>query len=131
MEERITLTLKEIKRLKVVKMTLAKQLRCEKAAEKLGISERHFYRILNRYKIDAEQMLAHVSRCRSSPRRLSAEMREQIRILLEKEYADYNSLHLLGVLKREHHIKLSYSSLQNIRQELGYSTGKSYAGLCW
>ena len=73
MEERITLTLKEIKRLKVIEMTIAKQLRCQEAAEKLGISERHFYRILQRYKVSGEQGLAHASRGRSSPRRLSAE----------------------------------------------------------
>ena len=122
MEERITLTLKEIKRLKVIEMTLAKQLRCEEAAEKLGISERHFYRILNRYKTGGEQGLAHASRGRSSPKRLPTEIREQISTLLAMEYADYNSLHLLGVLEKEHHINLSYSSLQNIRRELGYIT---------
>lgn len=122
MEERITLTLKEIKRLKVIEMTLAKQLRCEEAAKKLGISERHFYRILNRYKTDGEQGLAHASRGRSSPKRLSPEIREQISTLLEREYADYNSLHLLEVLETEYHINISYSSLQNIRRELGYIT---------
>lgn len=122
MEERITLTLKEIKQLKVIEMTIGKQLRCQEAAEKLGISERHFYRILQRYKMSGEQGLAHASRGRSFPRRLSAEIREQISRLLETEYADYNSLHLLEVLEREHQINISYSSLQNIRRETGYIT---------
>lgn len=122
MEERITLTLKELKRLKVIELTLAKQLRCKEAAEKLGISERQFYRILNRYKAGGEQGLAHASRGRPSPKRLPTELLGQISILLENEYADYNSLHLLEVLEKEHHINLSYSSLQNIRRELGYIT---------
>jgi transposase len=107
MKERITLTLKELKRLKVIEMTLAKQLCCEEAAKKLGNSERHFYRILSRYKAGGGQGLAHASRGRPSSRRISAKTREQIRGLLEEEYADYNSLHLLEVLETEYHIKFS------------------------
>lgn len=122
MKERITLTLKEIKRLKAIELILRKQLSCKEAAQKLGISERHIYRLLRSYREEGEQGLAHGNRGRPSKRRLSESVRAEIKAALEGQYHDYNSRHLLEELKAHYQIELSYSTLQNLRREFGYRT---------
>ncbi len=50
MEERLTLTKKELRRMKALEMVLAEQLTVAKAAELLEVSERHGWRLLARYR---------------------------------------------------------------------------------
>lgn len=125
MEKRITLTLKELKRIKAIELSLNSQLTCQEAAQKLDISERQFHRLRQRYREGGAESLAHGNRGRPSPRRINAETRTVIGQLLESEYADYNSLHFLEILQSGYQIQISYSSLQNLRKELGYPTPKT------
>ena len=48
MEERLTLTMKELKRLKVLAWIEGEQVTVMQAAELLGVSERHCWRLLAR-----------------------------------------------------------------------------------
>lgn len=125
MEKRITLTHKELKRIKAIELSLNSQLTCKEAAQKLEISERQFYRLRQRYREGGAESLAHGNRGQPSRRRISAETQAVIRQLLESEYADYNSIHLLEILQNEHQIQISYSSLQNLRKAMGYPTPKT------
>lgn len=68
MENRITLTMKEIKRLKVMSMLEEKLMTRAQAAEKLNVSERQVYRIQKSYREKGDQVLIHGKRGKRSHR---------------------------------------------------------------
>lgn len=122
MEKRITLTMKEIKRLKVVSMLEEKLMTRAEAAEKLNVSERQVYRIQKSYREKGEQGLVHGNRGKPSQKRVSKKVHTKIKTLLEKQYSDYNTLHFQEILAEEYGINISYSTLQSIRRAAGYPT---------
>jgi len=122
MNKRITLTMKEIKRLKVLTLVEEGRMTRVEAARKLKLSERQIYRIQKSYREKGDQGLVHGNRGKPSHKRISQEVRKQVKELLESGYADYNSLHLQEILAEIYGISLSYSSLQQIRREAGYPT---------
>lgn len=122
MNTRITLTMKEIKRLKVLTLIETGQLTRVEAARKLELSERQLYRIQKSYREKGEQGLVHGNRGKGSPRRISEGIKKQIKKLLEDKYDDYNTLHFQEILAEEYGIKLGYSTLQSIRREAGHPT---------
>ena len=71
MQKRITLTMKEIKRLKVMSMLEEKLMTRTEAAEKLNVSERQVYRIQKSYRERGEQGLVHGNRGNPSRRRVA------------------------------------------------------------
>lgn len=122
MKKRITLTIEEIKRLKVMTLLEQKLLTRAQAAEKLDVSERQVYRIQKSYRERGEQGLIHGNRGKASHRRVSEAMRAQIKTLLKDKYADYNSLHFQEILSERYGITISYSTLQTMRRAVGYPT---------
>lgn len=122
MNKRITLTMKEIKRLKVMTLIETGQLTRAEAAIKLEISERQLYRIQKSYREKGEQGLVHGNRGKGSHRRIREEVKEQIMKLLEEQYEDYNTLHFQEILAEKYGITLGYSTLQSIRREVGHPT---------
>jgi len=114
--------MKEIKRLKVLTLIETGQLTRAEAARKLEISERQLYRIQKTYREKGEQGLVHGNRGKGSHRRISGEIKEQIKMLLEDQYNDYNTLHFQEILTEEYGIKIGYCTLQSIRLEAGYPT---------
>ena len=122
MNKRITLTMKEIKRLKVMSMLEEKLMTRTEAAEKLNVSERQVYRIQKSYREKGEQGLVHGNRGKPSQRRVSRQVRAKIQKLLEESYSDYNTLHFQEILLERYDINISYSTLQSIRREAGYPT---------
>ena len=114
--------MKEIKRLKVLTLIETGQLKRAEAAKKLELSERQLYRIQKSYREKGEQGLIHGNRGKGSPRRISDEVKGQIKKLLEDQYEDYNTLHFQEILAEKYGITLGYSTLQNIRREAGYPT---------
>jgi len=125
MEKRITLTMKEIKRLKVMSMLEEKLMTRTEAAEKLNVSERQVYRIQKSYREKGEQGLVHGNRGKPSQRRVSKQVCTKIKTLLEKQYSDYNTLHFQEILVEEYGISISYSTLQSIRRASGYPTPRN------
>ena len=114
--------MKEIKRLKVLTLVEEGKMTRVEAARKLKLSERQIYRIQKSYREKGDQGLVHGNRGKPSHKRISQEVRKQVKELLESGYADYNSLHLQEILAEIYGISLSYSSLQQIRREAGYPT---------
>lgn len=124
MEKRMTLTMKEIKKMRVMDRMEQGLMTRAKAAEQLHVSERQIYRIQKSYRERGEQGLVHGNRGRVSHRRINERVRQELQRLLEETYSDYNSLHFLEILRDNYGIGLSYSTLQSLRRELGYPTPK-------
>jgi transposase len=122
MNKRITLTMKEIKRLKVMSMLEEKLMTRTEAAEKLNVSERQVYRIQKSYREKGDQGLVHGNRGKPSQRRIGKEVRDKIQNLLNETYSDYNTLHFQEILSEQFGINMSYSTLQSIRRAAGHPT---------
>ena len=119
MSEEVTLTIKEQKRLRLLNEVESRKMTVVRAAASMGLSERHVYRLLARYRLEGAAALAHGNRGRPSPRRIAERVRAQVVELLKAEYPDYNDYHLTDILAEEQHLLLSRSTLRRIRREAG------------
>ena len=126
MEERLTLSSKELKRLKVLEMVLAEHLTGAKAAELLGVSERHCWRLVARYRAAGASGLVHGNRGRPSSHRLSDTVRQEVLALAEGACRDYNDQHLTDVLQEEYGLQVSRASVRRIRRSVGLASPHKY-----
>ena len=126
MEERLTLSSKELKRLKVLEMVLAEQVTVAEASRLLGVSERHGWRLLARYRQDGAAGLAHGNRGRPSSHRLPAAVRGEVLTLAEGACRDYNDQHLTEVLQEEYGVQVSRASVRRIRRSVGLASPHKY-----
>jgi len=117
--------MKEIKRLKVLTLVEHGNLTRVKAAQELNISERQLYRIQKALREKGEQGLIHGNRGKPSHRRISKEVQDKIKSLLDEQYADYNTLHFQEILSKTYGVEISYSTLQGIRRKAKHPTPRA------
>jgi transposase len=121
-EQEVTLTVKEQKRLYVLNELESGRMTHARAAEMMGVSERHVYRLKKAYRVEGAQALAHGNRGRASPRRIPEKTRRQVVNLVQEKYRDFNDHHLTELLRERHDIQISRSSVRRLRQETGLSS---------
>ena len=126
MEERLTLTTKELKRLKVLAWIAGEQVTVMQAAELLGFSEHQGWRLLARYRAEGAAGLVHRNRGRPAPQRLPAAARAQLLTLAEGICRDYNDQHLTEVLREEHGFQVSRASVRRLRRAAGLGSPHKY-----
>lgn len=110
----LTLTQKEQTRLQVLNGVLGRQVRVEEAAEVLGLSERHVWRILAAYRKEGAAALAHGNRGRQPANTLSAEVKRQVVAVVREWYPGVNHTHLSELLAEREGITLSRSAVRRI-----------------
>jgi transposase len=88
MENKVTLTMKEQHKVKMVIDYEAGKIRARRAAELLGISKRQFRRLVAGYRQRGIAALAHGNRGRSPGNRISEEVRQEILRLAKETYQD-------------------------------------------
>lgn len=116
---RVTMTIEELKRAHVLQEVENGRMTGVAAAEMLRVSERQVRRLLKTYREKGAEGLVHGNRGQASKRRMDEQTRERIVALIDKDYRDYNTLHLQEELEREHDIRVSYSALRRLRQTAG------------
>lgn len=116
---RVTMTIRELKRAHVLQEVDNGHMTGVEAAEVLGVSERQVRRLLKTYRTKGAEGLVHGNRGKASRRRMDEQTRERIVGLIDKDYRDYNTLHLQEELEEEHGMVVSYSALRRIRQTAG------------
>ena len=115
----VTLTQKEQQRLHGVMEVEAGRWSAEQAAEVLGVSERHVWRLKARYRGDGASAFMHGNRGHPSQHRLSDELRQRVLDLSAGPYADCNDSHLSELLLLHQGIAISRASIQRIRRQAG------------
>jgi len=118
----VTLTTKDQKRLKLIVEVDAGRLTAWEAAEVLGLSVRQTRRLVAAYRHEGVTGLIHGNQGRPSPRRIPAEVREEILRLIRTEYQDYNDCHLTDKLHEKHGIGVSRSTVRRLRRADGNSS---------
>lgn len=96
-----------MERLKVILRVEQKQLTVGEAAESLNLSERQFYRIINRYRSEGEVGLCHRLRGRPSNKAFPAEQRAQALRLYQERYSDYGPTLFAEKLAEYHDVMVS------------------------
>jgi len=119
MKEKVTLNVKEQKRLLVLNEILAGRMTGQEAAEVLGLSLRHTRRLIAAYQKEGAAVLAHGNRGKRSHRRTPEAVEDEITALTKGPYHDYNNCHFAEELEERHGITVSSSTVRRIRQRHG------------
>jgi len=83
------MSVKERDKLKIIQLIDTGNLTYTEAADLMGVSERHLYRIMHRYRTDGDAGLIHKLRGRTSNRGFAPEVRKCIIDLYRVKYSDY------------------------------------------
>jgi hypothetical protein len=120
MNTQVTLTMKEQHKLKMVIDYDAGRIHAQQAAELLGISKRHFRRLVAAYRQRDIPALAHGNRGRTPVNRIPDPVRQEILRLAKSTYQDYNDCHFTEELAElPEPILISRSTLRRIRRSAG------------
>jgi transposase len=118
-QETFTLSQKELQRVTVICQCVAGNLACARAAELLDLSPRQVKRLKSRYRQGREAAMAHASRGRPSPRRLSEPLRQRILHLARTRYTGFNDHHLAEKLNEIEGFSLSRETLRRLLRKEG------------
>ena len=125
MRKRVTLTVEEQKRLKVITEIEAGRMTGREAAEMVGLSLRQVRRLIAAYRKEGAAGLAHGNRGRPSPRRTPEEVRRYILKLARGTYHDYNDTHFAEKLGEQHDLYVSRSTVRRLRRSIGQGSPRT------
>ena len=116
----LTLTTKEQTRLHILNSVLLKQYTVAEAAQLIGASERHIWRLLSTYREKGAAAVAHGNRHRSPPNATPPEIQEKIVSLVKERYHGFNHTHLTELLAEREGIKVSRSTVRRLLTCAGF-----------
>lgn len=118
-EDSITMTRREVERYQVIGRNLRKEITQAKAAELLGLSERHVRRLVKRVRLKGIRGLGHGNRGRPSPRKISPEFEERIASIIGERYPDFTPLYAAEKLWERHKVRVSREKVRRIMMAKG------------
>jgi transposase len=121
-QETFALSQKELQRVAVISSCIKGDLTCARAAELLDLTPRHIKRLKSRYRRGSAAALAHVSRGRSSPRRLPERTRARVLELARTRYAGFNDRHLCEKLCEVEGFSLGRETLRRLLRSAGIAS---------
>jgi len=117
-KQTLTMSQKERERLKVLHRLDKGELSCCDAAESLGITERHLYRLRARYRTDGDEGLIHRLRGCLSNRCYSRKVRTCVLELYRERYSDYGPTLFAEMIAKEHSTDLPLIDHETLRRWL-------------
>jgi len=111
-EDRVIMSVKELRRVHVIRQTREQKLTQVEAATLLGLTPRHIRRLLARVEQAGDQGLAHRGRGKPSNRRISARVKTKALKLYENQYGDFGPTLAAEQLAKRHGITLSDETLR-------------------
>ncbi|WOL41079.1 ISNCY family transposase [Pyramidobacter sp. YE332] len=124
-QERMTLSQKELDRIRIIGALVEGRMTNREAAEKLGLCQRQIIRIKKRFAAQGAAGLVHGNRGRTSRRRIGDEVRESVLKAYEEVYYDFNFSHFAECLNEREGIGISRSSVVRILKDEGIRSKKS------
>lgn len=116
------MSVKEQQRALVLTRVVAGDLSPGEAAQALGCSERHLWRLLKRFRAAGPAGLIHGNRGLPSRRRVGADIRDRVIGLVLGRYQGANDTHLTELLAEREGISLSRSSVRRILRAGGIAS---------
>jgi transposase len=117
--ERITMTMRELDRLKVIQDVVDGRLKPLRAAEQLGLTTRQIRRLVGRFREHGPQGLVSRRRSRPSNNRLDRVMAERALAIVRERYADFGPTLACEKLRECHGIRLAKESLRKLMMDAG------------
>lgn len=110
----IAMSLREIDRFRIVQGVIQMDLTQVKAAEVLGITDRHIRRLVRRVREEGARGIVHRSRSRASPHRMLKELEERIAGVVEEKYTGFGPTLASEKLFERDGIRISKEKLRQI-----------------
>ncbi len=120
----LTMRQSELKRLELIKKTIAKQLTQLEASKFLGLSIRQVKRIVKRVNEQGNRGVIHKLRGKASYRRISDVVRVKVLRLYERDYKDFGPTLACEKLAKLNNISLSRETFRKWLRAEGYGAAK-------
>jgi len=111
-EDRVIMSVKELRRLHVIQQAMDKKLRQREAGALLGLTVRQVRRLIKRVRAEGEAGLAHQGRGQPSNRRHAPALKARVLRLYEKRYGDFGPTLAAEKLAERHGIVISDETLR-------------------
>ena len=111
-EDRVIMSVKELRRVHVIRQTREQKLTQVKAATLLGLTPRHIRRLLARVEQAGDSGLAHRGRGKPSNRRISEQVKTKALKLYEKQYGDFGPTLAAEKLAERHGMAVNAETLR-------------------
>jgi transposase len=115
----ITMSIREVKRLRVLEEAIAGQITQRDAAEVLSISERQIRRLVKAVRVEGERGIVHKARGRLSNRRISSEVRDGVIGAYKETYRGFGPTLATEKLQEREGIWISKETLRKWLLEEG------------
>ena len=121
---KVELRVKEKDKYNVIKEVVDHNGNKERAALKLGITERQVNRLIIKYKERGKEGFVHGNRGRKPATTLDKSLSEDIILLYKTKYQDWNYCHFKEFLEKNECIKVSYKFIYNTLTKAGILSPK-------
>ncbi|ASL42171.1 hypothetical protein bAD24_I01685 [Burkholderia sp. AD24] len=115
----ITMSMRELDRLKVIQAVIEQRLMPWRAAERLGLSRRQVERLANRYRCEGAAGLVSRRRGRPGNHQLPVNLCSQALALIRERYADFGPTLACEKLHECHGITLSKETVRHLMTDAG------------
>ena len=111
-EDRVIMSVKELRRVSVIRQTMEKKLTQVKAGTLLGLTPRHIRRLIERVAQAGDQGLAHRGRGKPSNRQIPEPVKTKALKLYEKQYGDFGPTLAAEKLAERHGMAVNAETLR-------------------
>ncbi len=111
-EDMVTMSIKELRRLHVIRKVMEKAITQVKAVGLLGLTVRHVRRLVQRVHREGDRGLVHRGRGQPSNRRIAEPVKAKVLRLYEKRYGDFGPTMAAEKLAERHGIVVSAETLR-------------------
>ena len=118
-EDRVIMSVKELRRVHVIHQTMEKKLTQIKAGALLGLTARHVRRLLQRVRQEGDRGLVHRGRGTPSNRRLPEKVKAMVLRLYAQRYGDFGPTLAAEKLAERHGITLSAETVRGWLRDAG------------
>lgn len=120
----IKMSIKEVKRSEILRMAEEKQITQKEGAKCVGISARHFRRLMRRYREQGPEGVISGHRGKPSNNRMSEEKRKKVLKAIEDEYSDFGPTLASEKLWERNGIKVSKETVRKMMIQEGHHKPK-------
>ncbi len=112
MEDRISMSKTDLKRLRIVHKVINKQITQTQAGELIGVGDRQIRRLVSRVAGDGDTGIIHKSVGKESNNKLAAELKQNVLNIYKEKYGDFSPTFFGEKLSEIHSIKVSKETLR-------------------
>lgn len=116
---RVTMSMRELDRLKCIQAVIDGELPAVRAAERLVLSSRQVRRLAQRYRLEGPVGLISRHRNRPSNRRLKEALENQVARILRESYPDFGPTLAMEKLAERHQVVLAKETVRRIQIAAG------------